>query len=52
MASALLALGEDDLEALLEEQPILTMACEFCGAEHRLDREAIAAQVRGDEPRH
>lgn len=52
MASALLALGEDDLEALLEEQPILAMACEFCGAEHHLDRAAIAEQVRGNEPRH
>ncbi len=42
IASILRGLGQDDVEELLEEQGVVEVRCEFCGAVYRYDRVDVA----------
>jgi len=47
--SALLAIGTEDLQALLEEEETIEMDCEFCNQQYRFTRSDFSAQL-GEVP--
>ena len=52
MANALIALGDDELTNIFEEQSVIEIGCEFCGKLRQMSREDVANIVRNGESPH
>jgi molecular chaperone Hsp33 len=51
-ANALLLLGQAEVEAIFAEEPVVAMACEFCGQQYQFTEDSLAAIVREGEIPH
>lgn len=49
-ANALTSLGKADAEALLEEQEVITMDCDFCGVTYHFDKNDITELFGPNQP--
>ena len=45
MASALISLGETELDQLFSDQDEVELTCEFCNSQYSFDRDGIYAAV-------
>ena len=52
MANALIALGDEELTAMFEEQPVIEIGCEFCGQLWQMSREDVVNIARNGESPH
>jgi molecular chaperone Hsp33 len=52
MANALLALGEQELKDLLDQQQTLSIQCEFCGESYQMDSDTIIRAAQGRNKPH
>jgi len=52
MANALLALGEQELKDLLEQQQTLSIQCEFCGESYQMGSDTIIRAAQGRNKPH
>ena len=52
MANALIALGDEELSAIFEEQPVIEIGCEFCGQLWQMSREDLVNIARNGESPH
>ena len=52
MANALIALGDEELTNMFEEQPVIEIGCEFCGRLRQMSREDVANIARNGESPH
>ena len=52
LANSLVALGQQELDELFTENPVLTLTCEFCLTEYKFDAAYLTELVRGDSESH
>ena len=52
MANALIALGDEELNNMFEEQPVIEIGCEFCGKVRHMSRQDVVDIARNGEPPH
>ncbi len=52
MANALIALGDEELTNMFEEQPVIEIGCEFCGRLRQMSRQDVADIARNGESPH
>ena len=46
MANALIALGDEELNNMFEEQPVIEIGCEFCGKVRHMSRQDVVDIAR------
>ncbi len=52
LANSLVSLGQQELRHLFDEEPELTLTCEFCQQQYRFDEARLMKLVVGDEAKH
>ena len=52
MANALIALGDEELTNMFEEQRVIEIGCEFCGRLRQMSRQDVANIARNGESPH